>query len=66
MVFLEEPIIETEIDETDVEFNFFSQKNRANSTGFPGASADADDSVNFSDLDLSGIEEWIQFIELSR
>ena len=56
MVFLEEPIIETEIDETDVEFNFFSQKNRANSTGFPGAAADADDSVNFSDLDLSGIE----------
>lgn len=59
-VFLKEPIVETEIDDTDVEFNFFSQKNRANSTGFPGAAADADDSVNFSDLDLSGIE-WIQF-----
>ena len=55
-LFLEEPIVGTEIDDTDVEFNFFSEQNRANSTGFPGAAADADDSVNFSDLDLSGIE----------
>lgn len=52
----EESIFVTEINDTDAEFNFFSQKNRANSTGFPGTVANEDDSVNFSDLDLSGIE----------
>ena len=49
-------MVETEIDDTDVEFNFFSLQNRANSTGFPGVEANHDDSVDFSDLDLSGIE----------
>jgi len=50
-----ETIAEPEIDDTD-EFNFFSLKNHANSTGLPGTAANQDDSVDFSDLDLSGIE----------